>query len=409
MRILIITPYFWPPNSPRAYRWSTISKYLVGRGHDVLVLTANDEKMKVDPHYGDVRQVGMSTPDKMVTSDKSASRNFPMRTWVKKLFQFFMWPDESGWWGHTAILDGLPMVKEFQPEVMISVSWPFSAHLAGRAIHYSLRIPWMVDIGDPFHLGCWPPRNNQWFYKGRNAKIELEILNSAVCPVVTTESLKEIYDEALSSSKCEVIGPMCSPIPVDLKNIRKGSEINIGYFGSLYEGIREPSFLKPFFGGFIDNPKMRQVHFHFYGNYKIEHVKAIRKLADGNQKVTFHAPVSREEVIERMNSMDVLLSLGNLSVTQLPSKIVDYAVTGRPILHITQSPSDPVIDFFKGYDVFKVVDHQNVDIIGLEDFILASREMSASQQFTQVVVENHSAEVISRGYETLIQRIFSGK
>ena len=46
-------------------------------------------------------------------------------------------------------------------DLIISVSLPFSSHIAAYLINKKINKPWIMDIGDPFSLKSSAPENNQ--------------------------------------------------------------------------------------------------------------------------------------------------------------------------------------------------------------------------------------------------------
>jgi hypothetical protein len=53
-----------------------------------------------------------------------------------------------------------------------------------------------------------------------------------------------------------------------------------------------------------------------------------------------HGPVPRERAASAMRSAYALVNIGNHTRYQLPSKIVEYAMTGRPILNLVPHKDD---------------------------------------------------------------------
>jgi hypothetical protein len=45
-----------------------------------------------------------------------------------------------------------------------------------------------------------------------------------------------------------------------------------------------------------------------------------------------------------VNSAHCLLSIGNKNPNQIPSKVIEYLATGKPIIHFTEIDDDPVIN-----------------------------------------------------------------
>jgi dimeric dUTPase (all-alpha-NTP-PPase superfamily) len=67
--------------------------------------------------------------------------------------------------------------------------------------------------------------------------------------------------------------------------------------------------------------------------------------------------VTRNEALEKMvTSLHCLLSIGNLNPSQLPSKIIEYISTGKPVLHFVEIKDDPVLEIAKEFSNLIVID-----------------------------------------------------
>jgi hypothetical protein len=59
--------------------------------------------------------------------------------------------------------------------------------------------------------------------------------------------------------------------------------------------------------------------------------------------------VPREELLNILAGMDFLLNFDNNTSTQLPSKLIDYAITGRPVFNISsETDFSLLMEFFNG-------------------------------------------------------------
>jgi hypothetical protein len=50
--------------------------------------------------------------------------------------------------------------------------------------------------------------------------------------------------------------------------------------------------------------------------------------------------IPREELIYELSRMDFLLNIENVGSIQSPSKLIDYAITGRPVLSVNSNSLD---------------------------------------------------------------------
>ena len=58
------------------------------------------------------------------------------------------------------------------------------------------------------------------------------------------------------------------------------------------------------------------------------------------EKINYGGSVSREQMIKKISQMDFLINIPNNSGVQQPSKLIDYALSKRPILNISSDFTD---------------------------------------------------------------------
>ena len=110
--------------------------------------------------------------------------------------------------------------------------------------------------------------------------------------------------------------------------------ITIGYFGVLTKGVRSPSQVLKF---------LQQTDFelHWYTNSDSREMIKQNKIDFNRNK--FFDMVTRNEALEKMlTSLHCLLSIGNLNPAQLPSKVIEYISTGKPVLHFVEIKDDQI-------------------------------------------------------------------
>ena len=110
----------------------------------------------------------------------------------------------------------------------------------------------------------------------------------------------------------------------------------IGYFGVLTKGVRSPEQVLQFFN-------KTEFELHWYTNPDSREMIKQNKIDLKRNK--FFDIVTRNEALEKMvNSLHGLLSIGNLNPSQLPSKVIEYISTGKPVLHYVEIQDDPVLE-----------------------------------------------------------------
>jgi len=130
--------------------------------------------------------------------------------------------------------------------------------------------------------------------------------------------------------------------------------INFGYFGVFTQGVRSPKNFMKYFKG------TEEIQFHWYVN---DDSKKEIIIHNYNLDSIFHPLVDRDDALKLMaDSFHCLVSIGNLNTTQLPSKVIEYISTGKPVIHFCEVENDPVVNIAKDFDnLFIVSETTNKD------------------------------------------------
>jgi hypothetical protein len=73
---------------------------------------------------------------------------------------------------------------------------------------------------------------------------------------------------------------------------------------------------------------------HWYINSDSESI--LQKNTLDSSKHNFNSHVARDEALQLMTkSFHCLVSIGNLNPNQIPSKVIEYIATGKPVIHIS--------------------------------------------------------------------------
>jgi hypothetical protein len=127
----------------------------------------------------------------------------------------------------------------------------------------------------------------------------------------------------------------------------------------LYRHIRRPDFLLALFAR--AHGQMRQgerLDLHFYGDiHQCREAFAPYESLIG-RALFLHGIVPRDQAMKAIGQASVLASIGNDTAYQLPSKLVEYAMTGKPIVCVSTVENDSSADFLRGYPAsLSLVDH----------------------------------------------------
>ncbi len=347
------------------------------------------------------------------TPGKSSNEGVLIKTarWVMKNIY---WPDGSFIWIRPAQKKALGLLNKFHFEGIVSVSLPFSSHVVG--LNCKLRYPmlkWIMDVGDPFSPFDIFQLNNHFFYKKKNFRVERKAVRLAASVVHSNKGALRLYNKYFpeSSSKMVVIPPLYEEpgaLEHDVTPFEKG-RIHIGYFGSFYFNIRPPdALLKLFSQLIIEMPKLKnKISLHLFGNIEPPFFKKIRQYDELNNIIVLHGTVHKTEAGWRMQECDFLVNLGNKTDSQLPSKSVDYMMSGKPILNVCHRADDTFASFFYEYPFIHNILFENQEFSKneLEAVISFFADMKGKKVGRKWLEENKKTfdvEAITAEYERLI-------
>ncbi len=265
-----------------------------------------------------------------------------------------LWPDYAAAWYRPAWKCAAGLVAGNRYDAVITVSNPFTGHRVGLALKQrfpSLR--WVADIGDPFSIHDKFRSNNWLLYRRRNARLEHNVLQNADGVTVVTQTMTETYRQLFPAAADHIhcVQPLVgeavmTPVATDpLPTTPR----RIAYFGTLYRGLRSPTPLLKLFEQLTARPDVDDLQLHFYGNIG-DCAGEFEPYAQWfGTRIHLHGPVARDAVPDAMRQSHVLVNLGNDLPYGLPSKTVEYAATGRPILNVAVCREDTAATFLQRY------------------------------------------------------------
>ena len=438
-RILIISHSYTPFLNPRAFRWTAIAEKWVQQGGKVDVVCSWMPGLRRREFVNGVGvyRVGGEIIERMrsilrpencsaaeyekTNSSLTAKKNrlaSLIMTAVRFIHDVFWkniyWPDYACTWIGPASNKALDLCSTQDYSAIISVSDPFSSHLAGRKVksHYP-QVNWLVDIGDPFCFRDDIPMNNLQFYKNINAKVERDIFDEADGISVTCQPTADKYAELFPEFKnqIEVIPPLLSITYGQKKTgsfFASDGSLRILYIGTLYRSIRSPELLLKLFAKLKQHNPDTTIELHFVGSInKCEDSFERYHQMIGNQ-IFLHGQVDRDSAICAMKEADLLVNIGNANRYQLPSKIVEYASLGKPILNLSTIDDDSSQMFLKNYTAILNLRCQGdipseSDVLEVMNFIKGI-PYEIDQSYLHNLRESFGIDAIAESYSKLLNR-----
>ena len=367
--ILIVTHQYTPHLSPRTTRWKSIVDELVSLGHEVKIVTGTQQNdLNQDKN---IIYVGNKSSNNFVNNLRDKSNNLGDTSKIKKIYyrslkgiyrfvvKTFSWPDYSMFWLLSIIKNKKKLNIDY--DIMISVSLPFSSHIAGYIINKKKKKEWIMDIGDPFTLKKDAPENNKYLYWFLNKYYENKFYLLASKILFTHKESLDFHQEyfKIDTSKTFVANPISKfnheIFNKSLNYDYSSKPIKFGYFGIFTKGVRSPrNFLESIKG--IDDLEI----FWYVNEDSREQIKSNNLMISNSH---FKSIVPREEAIDLMaDSVHCLISIGNMNTNQLPSKVIEYLSTGKPVIHFAEVRDDPVNMIAEKFDnLFVLTKEDNIE------------------------------------------------
>ncbi len=349
MKITILTAVFHPEIHPRAFRAYELAKSFAQQGHDVEVVlltrvTDFDYAALENKYNIRIRQVGIYTTASGNNNRQTFQSTNRVLGWIYKAYRFLLEYLLAGNLFPYAFRIAKALEEHcstHQPQLLIALSTPFMDFL-GAAIYRSRKKKqaahtiFVADSGDPFYYSQQTPRafyfkwTERWVYK------HFDYLT------IPTDLARDAYRGLLPQEKIRIIPQAFDFDAVPLPSYSPQAErpAIFAYAGVFYSDIRNPEFLLQYLA-------TRKEPFCF--KVYLRHIDpAISALLTHYQKalgkqLQVHYGIKREQLLQELATCDFLLNIGNTTATQLPSKLIDYGITQRPVYSTVAADFDPVV------------------------------------------------------------------
>lgn len=383
----------YPPRiSARAIRWSAVAEYWAQRGNRLDVISAWQSDLPQEEwirgvHVHRVNALWLerlrgwfkkrraSAPDPPTGgSDEPSPRTENRRitrlaSWAyHSVYKQLYWPDSAFPWYRSSVNQARRLLSQDRYDAILTVSPYFTAHLIGMRIHKEFpQTRWLVDIGDPFSYLEFEHPNNRRLYNALNYRSEQRVFRHAHAVTVTTKETLNRYAVLFPdcATKLHVIPPLLSksasednPPPI----FPEDRKVRLMYVGRLYRDVRSPDFLLRLFTALLDTALGDRLELHFIGDTREVGASFVSYSSLIGKKILLHGTISHGMAEQMMREANILVNIGNKTSYQLPSKVVEYANTGRPILNLAQIEKDSSAAFFETYPaVLNLLDSKEAD------------------------------------------------
>lgn len=323
-KILIISHVIFPRISPRSHRATELAKELARQGHDVTLCACLGKYDYTDfekEYHIKVKDLG--TPKFVPVLSDPMPRE--IATWRKLVNRML-----KKWFSFPSCLIGLNIRKFLKKsetyDRIISIALPYAIHWGtGYAVRHYKHLQnavWISDCGDPY-MGN-PFQHHPFYFKWIEKKWSATTDYIAV-PVKS--AIDAYYPEF--RNKIEVIPQGFSFDNVRLPEYEPNPIPTFAYSGAVYPNVRDPRPLLDFL------VKLKT-------DFKFIVYAPSGALFDSYQsllgdKLEIRSYVPHDQLLYELGKMDFLINIQNESPVQVPSKLIDYYMTKRPILNISSS------------------------------------------------------------------------
>ncbi len=350
MRILLISYYFPPYNCVGAVRPAKLAKFLERQGHEVVVLSAQNQpflkglELPIDASrvvYTPWLNVNSPVEYLLGGRKRVAQQGFIQsggnRGVVKKLGQAYKAiahvPDGQIGWLRYAVREGRRILAQNKFDMIYASAPPFTGLMVARRLAKEFDLPWVAELRD-----LWSDNHSYSYPRWRHLideTIERRTMNTAAAMVTVSEPLATVLrDKYHVPAVVAMNGYDPEDFPEGDDKNQNATELKLVYTGNIYAEHNDVELL---FDG------IRQ-YCNAGGSISIDFVG--RNLGDARAKATefglegrcnFLPPVSHREAISRQRNADMLLFFcwqGEAQAGVYTSKLFEYLGARRPILGI---------------------------------------------------------------------------
>ena len=319
MKILIISQNTYPKHGPRSYRTQELSEELVRQGHDVTLYTVHGDidYTEYEKETGvKMRDVNPCFP--IAANDDKNRYGLISRITFHFLHRMLLYPEIEF---HFKV--GTILQKEKNVDLLITIAYPHSIHSgAARAKekqHSTFPKMWIADCGDPFFLNPFfkPPK-----YMEKYERSWCEACDYISVP--TEGSIDGYFPEYRNKIRIIPQGFDFSKTPVAVYS--KNDVPTFVFCGTVYPGKRDVRSFMDFLLKW-DKPYKFKLLMHSPLDEKY--------VIESNHQIEYIIGKGRKEVIWECSKADFLINVINPNSAQTPSKLIDYGISGRPVLNIS--------------------------------------------------------------------------
>lgn len=402
-RILVIGYCYPPTASPEAFVSAKLLRNIPDCRVDVLTL---EDGLVSDFCDSEMGEYGHGINGNVIKVSPSR-----LIKWLCRIPRLPLRPDRWLLANHSLLKRATEQLAD-KYDLVVTRSQYHSAHLVGLKLKAMLpELPWIACFSDP-----WSEADHQThvpFFSYYSRKQEEKVMKNADHLVFPTEGLLKHMTKTLGGAalKSSVV-PHCFDLNLYEDNSHSTTASNGKYqytwriFGSFY-GNRQPDILLQALSK-ICVPQNTNLTVEIFGS----HHEKYTELDTFNQtykdrQIIYGGQISHKSALSLMQDSDLLIvvdSTDNQESFYLPSKIIDYFGSGKPVLSICRPGTVQKITLERG-DI--VADIDCIDSICKSMERALSRNHQGNPKFSSTL--NFDATVVGPKFRSLIKQTIDGR
>lgn len=341
MKIHILTACFYPELHPRAFRAFELARELVRQGDEVhvsiLTKVEGVDYQAMQQEYGFHIHIIELYTRQLGQTDQTGLSFTSVNPVKQKFYSIYRWLLEYLLAGN--LFRYAPKIaKELtiapDTDLFISLSTPFMDIYAGALYRQKHHLPntlFIADSGDPFSGSQQTKRAiymrwlEKWVYRFYDFL------------TIPTEGAIPAYNKVIEREKIRIIPQGFDFGTTPIQEYKKNAVPTFAYAGVFYKDIRNPEFLLHYLA-----EQRTDFRFYIYLRHQDAETETIlnRYRPVLSERLIVKYGIERKQLISELSTYDFLVNVGNNNSTQLPSKLIDYGISRRPVFHCTANHFD---------------------------------------------------------------------
>ncbi|MBL0356328.1 MAG: hypothetical protein IPP72_05315 [Chitinophagaceae bacterium] len=357
-KILVVSKSFYPENSPRSFRTTELVKEFCRQGHDVTLYT-----LKNDEHHQPIaNEFGVTIKDlgklrfKPVDLTKGNKIIFLLKRVVNRAFLlFFEYPDIELMFRVKKALK-----NESGYDLMVSVAVPHPVHWGvtwARTKQHRIADTWVADCGDAYMGVIKHDSFGKMFYF---KYLEKWLCRKADHIAIPNINMKVNYYPEFRNKILEI--PQGFKFDeVQMQHVAPNNPVpTFAFAGVFMRTTRNPV---PLLEYLISTKRdFKFIVFTRTAELLLPYKEVLK------DKLEIRDYIPRTELIKELSKMDFHINIGFDPAQQAPSKIIDYYLSGRPILSFPTNEVDKkLMDEFLDGNYSNGFRYENVDKFRIEN------------------------------------------